>query len=104
MNVDGAGTAGGHWLGPKGRRTGAGGGGVCGRPTSDVDQVPTQRSLPPLPPPCENIAGSTVNRQRATRTSPLVDRMTIILHLRSALDQWGVEFWGQNSQKKRYLV
>src|SRR5438045_3804938 len=39
----------GHWLGMKGGGAGTlgGGGGVCGRPTSEVDQVPTHRS-PPL--------------------------------------------------------
>src|SRR5262245_50616036 len=39
----GAGGAG-HWLAMKGGGTGTGGRGACGRPTSAVDQVPTQRS------------------------------------------------------------
>jgi hypothetical protein len=65
--VDGAGTAGGHWLGPKGRRTGPGGG-VRGRPTSAVDHVPTHRSVPV----CANIAEMMMNRQRAIRITRMI--------------------------------
>jgi hypothetical protein len=36
--------AGEHWFAMKGGKTGAGGNGDCGRPTSAVDHVPTQRS------------------------------------------------------------
>src|SRR5258708_344279 len=82
MNVGAAGGAGEHWLGWKGGRAGAGGGGVWGRPTSDVDHVPTQRSLPAL---CPNIAGSIASRSRAAvmnapKTNCLfVDLMAVIL-------------------------
>jgi hypothetical protein len=54
MNPDAWGAAGagfgGHWLGMNGGGPGVagGGGGDCGRATSDVDQVPSQRS----PAPC----------------------------------------------------
>src|SRR6516162_5484224 len=66
MNAGAAGGAAGHWLVWKGGSAGAGGGGVCGRPTSDVDHVPTQRSLLPL---CAEIAEWIASRARAAKTS-----------------------------------
>src|SRR5712691_9442489 len=66
MNAGAAGGAAGHWLVWKGGSAGAGGGGVCGRPTSDVDHVPTQRSLLPL---CAKTAGWIASRTKATKTS-----------------------------------
>src|SRR5262249_10839428 len=66
MNAGAAGGAAGHWLVWKGGSAGAGGGGVCGRPTSDVDHVPTQCSLLSV---CAKIASWTASRTKATTTS-----------------------------------
>ena len=53
-------------MGWKGGSAGAGGGGLCGLPTSDVDHVPTHRPLPVL---CANIVGDIAKPHKATEMS-----------------------------------
>jgi hypothetical protein len=53
-------------LGWKGASAGAGGGGLCGLPTSDVDHVPTHRSLPVL---CGIIVADIASTHRAIEMS-----------------------------------
>src|SRR6266566_4723635 len=72
MKPEAGGGPGGHSLRMNGGGpcTCAGGGGVCGRPTSDVDQVPTHRS----PPPCATRTGL-----RATSRNPIPTQATILM-------------------------
>src|SRR5262245_27467616 len=60
----------GHWLAMNGAGAGTSGKGGCGRPTSAVDQVPTQRSAP-----WAGMISSTINRLSAAATVVLTHRL-----------------------------
>src|SRR5580765_2582161 len=71
MKPAAGGTPAGHSFRMKGGGPGTGVGGVCGRATSDVAQVPSQCS----PPVCADRTEGTVESRHASTAPPAIDRL-----------------------------